>query len=215
MRKFMMLIGAAAMAATMPAMAEAQGKGKGGAKAKTSVGATMKGQGSAARTRAAVRANAKADARASARAAHTTARTQARMSGQSDSNRNGILDIYERDSDGDGIPDYRDVTGGVDANGNGIIDQFESGRRTAGACPPGLAKKTPACIPPGQAKKMFQQNQRLPDGYNQFTDYNAIPLEYRTHYGLDDDFRYIYGNDTIYVIDPATRLITRVIDLIF
>lgn len=104
----------------------------------------------------------------------------------------------------------------VDRNRNGIADWDEAmARRYGGAlCPPGLAKKAPACIPPGQAKRMFREGQRLPMNYRYYTDYNDIPLVLRDQYNLDDDYRYIYRNNIIYVVDPRTSLITRIIDAI-
>lgn len=117
-----------------------------------------------------------------------------------DINRNGVADWRER---------------WIDHNRDGIDDRRQVGNRWGGAaCPPGLAKKTPACIPPGQAKRMFAQGQRLPLNYRYYTDYDDIPLVLRDRYTLDDDFRYIYRDDRIYVVDPTTRLITRIIDAI-
>ena len=203
MKKIMMLVGAAAMAVTMPAMAEAQGKsgGKGNAaKAQSSV----KGQGQA-------RTNARAQSRAAvARNAGAASRV--------DANRNGILDRFERDSDGDGILDYREgrVQRSVDRNGNGILDRFESGRRM-NFCPPGLAKKTPACIPPGQAKRMFNQGQRVPTNFRGLTDFDdlspqlrdRLPAEFRS-----DNFDFIVRDNTIFVVDPTTRVVRSIIELL-
>lgn len=81
-------------------------------------------------------------------------------------------------------------------------------------CPPGLAKKSPACVPPGQAKRMFREGQRLPNGYRYYTPYGDIPASLRDRYDLDDDYRYIYRDNQIYVVDPATSLVTRILDAI-
>jgi len=209
MRKFMMLMSAAAMAVTMPAMAQAQGKGGGkgnSAKAQTSMKTTAstKGKGQA-------RTNVRAQSKASA-ARNMSAATRV------DANRNGILDRFERDTDGDGIMDYREgrVQRTLDRNRNGILDRFESGSNV-NFCPPGLAKKTPACVPPGQAKRMFNQGQRLPTSFRDFISREAllgrIPESYRDDIPTGD-FRYIYRDNTVYVIDPRTRLVNRIIDLI-
>lgn len=118
-----------------------------------------------------------------------------------DVNRNGVADWRERfiDRDRDGIDDRREA----------------NARRYGGAvCPPGLEKKTPACVPPGQASRMFREGQRLPSGYRYYTDFDDIPLELRTRYTLDDDYRYIYRDNRIYVVDPQTSLITRIISAI-
>ena len=172
MRKLIMIASAAAMAATMPALAKpGNGGGKGGAHA------SAKGGKAQVRTAAGTKAKVKAPVR-------------------------------------------RHRVTAADRNGNGILDSRE--RRTAGSrygandCPPGLAKKNNGCLPPGQAKKIFAQGQRIPAGYNFFTDYNDIPVRYR-----DDipemyrtgDYRYIYRDNRVYVVDPATRLVRGIFDL--
>jgi hypothetical protein len=122
------------------------------------------------------------------------------LSTRLDANRNGILDRREagyRDRDRDGRDDrfeYRD--------GN---------RYGANDCPPGLAKKNNGCLPPGQAKRLFNQGQRLPRGYNYYTDYSRIPRTYRDQYGLTPDNRYIYRDNSIYVVDPRTSVVERII----
>lgn len=106
----------------------------------------------------------------------------------------------------------------LDRNGNGILDSRErragANRYGANDCPPGLARKNNGCLPPGQAKRLFTQGQRIPTGYRFFNDYNDIPLAYRSRVPFNDGYRYIYRDDTVYVVDPATRLVTSVIDLI-
>lgn len=82
------------------------------------------------------------------------------------------------------------------------------------ACPPGLAAKGNGCLPPGQARKLFNVGQRIPTGYGYYTPYSNIPAAYRDQYGLATDGRYIYRDDSIYVVDPTSRLVTRIIDLI-
>ena len=106
----------------------------------------------------------------------------------------------------------------LDRNGNGILDSRErrvrASRYGVNDCPPGLARKNNGCLPPGQARKLFAQGQRIPVGYNFFSDYNDIPVAYRSRVPFDDDLRYIYRDNTVYVVDPATRLVTSVIDLL-
>lgn len=84
----------------------------------------------------------------------------------------------------------------------------------ANACPPGLARKGNGCLPPGQARKIFTVGQRIPTGYNFYTPYSNIPPAYRDRYGLATDGRYIYRDDSIYVVDPTTNLVSRIIDVI-
>ncbi len=107
----------------------------------------------------------------------------------------------------------------IDRNRNGIADwrddiRARDHRYGGAACPPGLAKKSPACIPPGQAKRMFRQGQRLPAGYRYYTPFGNLPLSLRDRYNLSDDNRYIYRDNTIYVVDPATSLVSRIINAI-
>ena len=134
-----------------------------------------------------------------------------------DANGNGILDWRERrtvDINRNGVPDWRERW--IDRNRNGVDDRQEAmANRWGGAnCPPGLAKKTPACVPPGQAKRDFRVGQRLGTGYRYYTPYGNIPVTLRNQYGLNNDYRYVYRDNTIYVVDPRTSLVTRIIDAI-
>lgn len=95
-----------------------------------------------------------------------------------------------------------------------VVRTRAGNRYGANACPPGLAAKGNGCLPPGQAKKLFAVGQRVPIGYNYYTPYGEIPVAYRDRYGLMTDGRYIYRDDSIYVVDPTTSLVTRIIDLI-
>jgi hypothetical protein len=103
-----------------------------------------------------------------------------------------------------------------DRNRNGLDDGDEAlARKYGGAlCPPGLANKTPACMPPGQARRMFREGQRLSSDYRYYTPYDDIPLVLRERYDLDDDYRYIYRDNVIYVVDPETRLVRSILDAI-
>jgi Ni/Co efflux regulator RcnB len=197
MSKLILIASAAAMAFSMPALAQGQGKGNShSAHAQSGKSKANKAQARTNRSKA----------------TRTDARTV-----RGDANRNGILDRFERDSDGDGIPDYREgrVQRTLDRNGNGILDRFESGSRM-NMCPPGLAKKTPACVPPGQAKaRSFNQGQRLPTSYRQYTDYNRIPESYRDDIPESyrgDAYRYVYRDDRIYVVDRTSRIVRAIID---
>jgi hypothetical protein len=87
-------------------------------------------------------------------------------------------------------------------------------RYGSNACPPGLAAKRNGCLPPGQARKLFNVGQRIPSGYDFYTSYGNIPVAYRDQYGLTDGYRYIQRDQSIYVVDPRTSLVTRIIDLI-
>src|SRR6476469_7803556 len=45
-----------------------------------------------------------------------------------------------------------------------------------------------------------------------YTAYNAIPRTYVSRYHLVPDGRYVYTNNTVYVVDPATYAITRILN---
>jgi len=142
-----------------------------------------------------------------------------RQRSRADLNGNGIADYRERgrvDMNHNGLADWRDRW--IDANNNGIDDRREGlgsngGRYGANDCPPGLAKKNNGCLPPGQARRTFAQGQRIPNGYDYYTPYGNIPINYRDQYGLNDDYRYIYRDDYIYEVDPTSLLVRRIISL--
>ena len=77
-------------------------------------------------------------------------------------------------------------------------------------CPPGLAKKGNGCMPPGQARKLGT-GQRWIGGYGSSYSYERIPYDVRRRYRLSSRYRYFYQGDRIYVVDPRTMLIARVI----
>ena len=100
----------------------------------------------------------------------------------------------------------------VDVNRNGIADWDEhfTGRGNYGGaiCPPGLANRVPPCVPPGHAARV---GGLVPSQWT-MTDWDDIPLSVRQRYMLDDDWRYVYSGRRLYVVDPATNLITRIIN---
>jgi len=224
MSKLILMVSAAAMAFSVPALAQGNGKGK-GASGRSQQSTMQRSPRSQGQAREVVRA--RTDARANTRA---TTRTGASIDRSIDSDGNGIPDYRDQrlaDSNRNGIPDYRERRT-VDVNGNGIADYRERlidhdrdgiddrmGSQYGGAaCPPGLAKKRPSCLPPGQANRMFREGQRLPTSYNYYTDYNRIPEQYRTQVPYLDANRYIYRDNSVYVVDPRTRMVTQVIDLL-
>lgn len=212
MRKIMLAAGAALIALSTPMTAEAQGNGRG--------------------QKAQVTTKTNANSRAPTRVRATT-RTAVRVDRRYDADNNGIPDYRQRtvaDANNNGIPDYRERNL-VDINRNGIADWRErlidrdrdglddraEGRYGGYVCPPGLAKKTPACVPPGQAQRLFREGQRIPTGYRYYTDLNGIPVGYRDDIPASyrtGDYRYIYRDNTIYVVDRTTRLVRSIIDLL-
>jgi hypothetical protein len=77
-------------------------------------------------------------------------------------------------------------------------------------CPPGLAKKNNGCLPPGIAKQRFNIGDRWNGNYGLW-NYNQVPLDWRTQYGLDPYNRYYYRDGYLYSVDPRTRLVEAVI----
>jgi len=141
--------------------------------------------------------------------------TDYRARARGDANFNGIPDYRERrvvDINRNGIPDYQERF--TDRDRDGVDDRLEAGNRYgSNNCPPGLAKKNNGCLPPGQAKKQFNVGQRIPNGYNYYTDYESLPTEYYSQYNLNDDYRYIRRDDYLYEVDPLTSLVRRIIGI--
>lgn len=76
----------------------------------------------------------------------------------------------------------------------------------AGGCPPGLAKKNPACVPPGQAKQAYRIGDRLPDGF--------ILIRTPSRYGLDPRRTYYERNGYVIQIDRETGKILNLVGAI-
>ena len=87
--------------------------------------------------------------------------------------------------------------------------RMSTGNRYAGkACPPGLAKKYPGCIPPGQWKKGY----RIPSTWSDYyVGYERLAEFYRDRYEMNPDYRYMYRDGRVYVIDAITRSIVNVL----
>ena len=69
-------------------------------------------------------------------------------------------------------------------------------------------------MPPGQVNRLFREGQRLPVNYRYYTDYGQIPVDIRNRFGIPTGYRYIYRDNSVYVVDPTTRLVRDIIDLI-
>ena len=75
-------------------------------------------------------------------------------------------------------------------------------------CPPGLAKKSPACVPPGHAKSDRQHRYHVGDVISQ-GDYTIIRNPDR--YGLNPRHSYYRVGDQVFRVDRETR---EILDLI-
>lgn len=100
------------------------------------------------------------------------------------------------------------ATGGAD-NGKGKskgqavrVDRKAPDTRPGSNCPPGLAKKSPACIPPGQVKSRYRAGDRYQDGYSWITNPGR--------YGLKDG-SYIRAGDYVYRVDRDTQKVLNLI----
>lgn len=111
-------------------------------------------------------------------------------------------------------------------NGHGHKDRghverkatFRAGAHKPGAravlanCPPGLAKKTPACLPPGQAKKLPMLQ------VGQYLDYDRAHLITRPGlYGLNDapyGNRYAIIDGRLVRVDDSTGKILSILRII-
>lgn len=81
------------------------------------------------------------------------------------------------------------------------------------ACPPGLAWRGTACVPPGHANRLLGVGTRVPQGWS-YTPWGAVPSNLRTTYALDPNYRYVYRDNVIYVVDPQTSLIRSIINAV-
>ena len=88
-------------------------------------------------------------------------------------------------------------------------------------CPPGLAKKDPACVPPGLAKKSY----RSYEGSRKIGDYEAGDQLPRWYQRIDntDDYAlpevldgsdYYIKDDIIYRVSPKTRRVLELFDFV-
>ncbi len=87
-------------------------------------------------------------------------------------------------------------------------------------CPPGLAKKSPACVPPGQARGYNDRDRdyrnmafvgaALPSIYGS----NVLPLGLRDLYRDNDDYYYRYGDGYVYRVDRDNNLVNSLLPLI-
>ena len=68
-------------------------------------------------------------------------------------------------------------------------------------------------MPPGRYKKLFEVGQRVPKGYDGLQPYNALPYELRMRHGglLDPSANYIYDQQYLYRVDPATMVVRQIL----
>lgn len=59
--------------------------------------------------------------------------------------------------------------------------------------------------------RLFRMGQRVPRSYA-WTPYGQLPQTYVSQYSLSPDYRYVYRDNYIYVVDPRTYAVTRVLE---
>jgi hypothetical protein len=99
-----------------------------------------------------------------------------------------------------------------DRSAGGFLDGRNYAGNERGDCPPGLAGKNNGCLPPGQAKKVFGLGDRIQPAW--FSGY-TIPAAYQPLYADSGDYYFRYDNDGyIYRVDRDTNLISGLIPLL-
>jgi hypothetical protein len=78
--------------------------------------------------------------------------------------------------------------------------------------PPHAGQPGPPPHAQGRQAPLWHPGYRLPREYRDWTDYRAIPERYRTR--VPTGYRYIYRDDRVYVVDPRTRVVRSIIDLL-
>ena len=107
--------------------------------------------------------------------------------------------------------DYRRTSQWRDWN-DGDWDRRYAGRGLPAAyvgCPPGLAKKSPACVPPGQARQQFVGSV-LPTYYSS----NYMPRALRDIYYDTPDYYYRWGDGYAYRVNRSDNLVAALLPLI-
>ena len=107
--------------------------------------------------------------------------------------------------------DYRRTAQWRDWN-DGDWDRRYAGRGIPAAyvgCPPGLAKKSPACVPPGQARQQFVGSV-LPTYYSS----NYMPRALRDIYYDTPDYYYRWGDGYAYRVNRSDNLVAALLPLI-
>lgn len=208
MSKFILALGAAALAISAPALADKEGQGqgggnKGGQQQKADRGGGDNGHGKqhmkvergdrGQAMRHAGNGRGNDDLRKADKARGQDRKDFARDN-ESKGERVRIVDRSGRDFDRD------DNVRILARNFGGFGGRF-------GNCPPGLDKKDNGCLPPGQAKKYL--GSRIQQA---FLD-SRVPYQYRSWYRDDDDHFYRYGDNYIYRVSRNNDLIDGIIPL--
>jgi hypothetical protein len=216
MRKLILLAGAAALSAAMPALAEKGGKGGGQGGGKGHAAQAQHQGGKAAHAagghgRHAVKPDKPNPRSAGAGRAGRAERPLVRER-RVDQVRRGerrVLGGEDRRLRADRVRVAPPSGRLVDLRG--FRDDDRGFARFEQGCPPGLAKKGNGCLPPGQARKIFAVGQRLEPAWHSGYE---LPLRYRAFYYDTPDTFYRYDEEGyIYRVDAGSGLISALIPL--
>jgi hypothetical protein len=218
MRNVLMIASAAALAVSMPALAEKGGKGGGGNGGGKDHAAHAQGGGGGKEAR---RGGGGKPDKAQRQAFQgggkpDKAERQAfRGGGKPDKSERQAFKPAKQDRNAQRQAEREFVRADDVRRGDvSFNDPRDGDRRFAGFnggnCPPGLAKK--GCMPPGQAKKAFNLGQRVQPTW--FSGYN-VPSEYRDLYQDTPDAYYRYSDEGyIYRINSQNDLVSGLIPLL-
>lgn len=228
MRNLILIAGAAALAASMPALAEKGGNGGGNGGGKGQAAQAHGGGGKAPRMHAGGQGGGQAKPqKAQRQAAHGGGQGGARQAKPdkavrhaqrvdkpakaAKAERKAVRDSVRQDRlVGQRLDDRSRIDTRVFGDGGRFVDarSMAPGQN----CPPGLARKGNGCLPPGQAKKIFALGERIrPEWYG---GYN-LPDRYSAFYRDTDDHYYRYDdNGYIYRVDSGSNLISGLVPLL-
>ena len=208
MSKFLLALGAAALAISAPVFAQQDGKGqggKGGDKGGQQQKADRGGNGGGGKGREnqqmkVDRGNGGPAMRQAGNGRGNGDFRKADKARGSDRNDDRVR-VVNRDDRRDGRDfDRNDNVRVLARNFGGFGGGFDN-------CPPGLDKKNNGCLPPGQAKKYL--GSRIQQSFLE----SRVPFQYRSWYRDDNDHFYRYGDNNIYRVSRNNSLIDGIIPL--
>jgi len=229
MRKLILLAGAAAMAATMPALAQGRGGGQGGGNGKGG-GQQVEARGGGGH-QGHGRGNARAERGPEVRQAASRGKGNGRGDGGGHAVRaergggqgqgQGRARQAERRVDRDvrrvEQREVREARRSGDRDWNGWMGERGSWREgrplpvsvAQGGCPPGLAKQNAFCLPPGQLRRAQMMGQRIDR-----SRFGPVPEDWLFRFRDDDEFYYLYDDDGfIYRVDRENDFVSAILPL--
>jgi hypothetical protein len=203
MRKLLLLTGAAALAIAMPAAAEKGGKGGGKGQGGGNAAQVHHGGGKPAHAGGGKKAG-------GGHAVHASKPAKAERQAQRASKQAKPEKIERRAFRDEAKRQERAVRGTLEDRRDVDFRNLPGGQLAGQSCPPGLARKSPACMPPGQAKKLG-----LGDRFqSSWFQAGRIPSWYSSFYPDTQDYFYRYDdNGYIYRVDRDTSLIEAIVPL--